>query len=163
MPPTTIDPAVFADLQATAGTEFVIELVDTFLEEAPQMLAELPPEEGGGIRLDELIRAAPPDTVDGTLRVTEQGETLSQSYGLKSNALRTLGDFLEQITLASDVDGWDEAATLFLSAREDTPASEPGERARLGAASPGARLRWRRSRSAGRAPGRRSSAAAPRA
>jgi phosphoenolpyruvate carboxylase len=44
----------------------------------------------GGIRLDELIRAAPPDTVDGTLRVTEQGETLSQSYGLKSNALRTL-------------------------------------------------------------------------
>jgi phosphoenolpyruvate carboxylase len=44
----------------------------------------------GGLRLDELIRAAPPDTVDGTLRVTEQGETLSQSYGLKSNALRTL-------------------------------------------------------------------------
>jgi len=31
------------------------------------------------------------------------------------------------------IDGWDEAATLFLSAREDTPASEPDERARLGA------------------------------
>lgn len=44
----------------------------------------------GGLRLDELIRAAPPDTVDGTLHVTEQGESLSQSYGLKSNALRTL-------------------------------------------------------------------------
>jgi len=44
----------------------------------------------GGLRLDELIRAAPPDTIDGALHVTEQGETLSQSYGLKSNALRTL-------------------------------------------------------------------------
>jgi phosphoenolpyruvate carboxylase len=44
----------------------------------------------GGLRLDELIRAAPPDTIDGVLHVTEQGETLGQSYGLKSNALRTL-------------------------------------------------------------------------
>lgn len=31
------------------------------------------------------------------------------------------------------IDGWDDAAALFLSARDDTPASEPGERARLGA------------------------------
>ena len=31
------------------------------------------------------------------------------------------------------IDGWAEAATLFLSARDDTPANEPGERARLGA------------------------------
>ena len=36
-----IDPAVFAELQATAGADFVRELVDTFLEEAPPMLAEL--------------------------------------------------------------------------------------------------------------------------
>ena len=40
--------------------------------------------------LDALIRAAPPETVNGMLRVTEQGETISQSYGLRSNALRTL-------------------------------------------------------------------------
>lgn len=31
------------------------------------------------------------------------------------------------------IDGWDEAAALFLAARDETPASEPGERARLGA------------------------------
>jgi len=36
-----IDQAVFDDLQATAGADFVVELVNTFFEEAPQMLAEL--------------------------------------------------------------------------------------------------------------------------
>jgi histidine phosphotransfer protein HptB len=36
-----IDQAVYAELQDTAGAEFVAELVDTFLEEAPGMLAEL--------------------------------------------------------------------------------------------------------------------------
>jgi HPt (histidine-containing phosphotransfer) domain-containing protein len=40
MPPT-IDPTVFAELQATAGAEFVVELVQTFFDEAPQMIAEL--------------------------------------------------------------------------------------------------------------------------
>ena len=32
---------MFAELQATAGAEFVAELADTFIEEAPLMLAEL--------------------------------------------------------------------------------------------------------------------------
>ncbi len=41
MPSPTIDPATFAELQDTAGDEFVAELVGTFLDEAPQMLAEL--------------------------------------------------------------------------------------------------------------------------
>ena len=41
MSTSSIDPAVFAELQATAGADFVRELVDTFLEEAPPMLAEL--------------------------------------------------------------------------------------------------------------------------
>ena len=41
MPSPTIDPAIFTELQDTAGAEFVAELVDTFLDEAPQMLAEL--------------------------------------------------------------------------------------------------------------------------
>ena len=36
-----IDATVFADLQAAAGHEFVAELVGTFAEEAPQLLAEL--------------------------------------------------------------------------------------------------------------------------
>jgi histidine phosphotransfer protein HptB len=41
-PPTTrIDTAVFAELQDAAGAEFVGELVGTFFDEAPQMLAEM--------------------------------------------------------------------------------------------------------------------------
>ena len=41
MDAAVIDPTTFADLQETAGAEFVAELVGTFLEEAPGMLAEL--------------------------------------------------------------------------------------------------------------------------
>ena len=37
----TIDAATFAELQASAGADFVGELIDTFFEEAPTMLAEL--------------------------------------------------------------------------------------------------------------------------
>jgi histidine phosphotransfer protein HptB len=36
-----IDRATFAELQDAAGAEFVTELVDTFLEDAPALLAEL--------------------------------------------------------------------------------------------------------------------------
>ncbi|MEO5845454.1 MAG: Hpt domain-containing protein [Caldimonas sp.] len=36
-----IDATTFAELQASAGADFVGELIDTFLEEAPVMLAEL--------------------------------------------------------------------------------------------------------------------------
>jgi histidine phosphotransfer protein HptB len=36
-----IDSATFRELQDSAGSEFVTELVTTFLEEAPQTLAEL--------------------------------------------------------------------------------------------------------------------------
>jgi HPt (histidine-containing phosphotransfer) domain-containing protein len=38
---SAIDAARFAELQATAGADFVVELIDTFLAEAPGMLAEL--------------------------------------------------------------------------------------------------------------------------
>ena len=37
----TIDTAIFDDLKETAGAEFVGELVDTFLVEAPVMLRDL--------------------------------------------------------------------------------------------------------------------------
>ncbi|MGZ5732761.1 MAG: Hpt domain-containing protein [Caldimonas sp.] len=36
-----IDPHVFDELQANAGADFVAELVQTFAEEAPPLLAEL--------------------------------------------------------------------------------------------------------------------------
>jgi HPt (histidine-containing phosphotransfer) domain-containing protein len=39
--PALIDARTFADLQAAAGADFVIELVDTFADEAPAMLQEL--------------------------------------------------------------------------------------------------------------------------
>ena len=38
---SAIDPATFEELQATAGADFVRELIDTFLAEAPGMLREL--------------------------------------------------------------------------------------------------------------------------
>ena len=37
----TIDRATFDELKETAGAEFVVELVDTFLAEAPVMLGDL--------------------------------------------------------------------------------------------------------------------------
>ena len=41
MAASTIDIATFKDLQEAAGADFVDELLDTFLEEAPGMLSEL--------------------------------------------------------------------------------------------------------------------------
>ena len=41
MPAPTIDPATFDALKDATGAEFALELVDTFLQEAPAMLAEL--------------------------------------------------------------------------------------------------------------------------
>lgn len=52
-----IDVATFAELQDTAGAEFVGELVATFFDEAPQMLAELRVAQAGG-SADAFRRAA---------------------------------------------------------------------------------------------------------
>ena len=41
MAPPVIDQATFEELRGTAGAEFVGELIDTFLAEAPSMLASL--------------------------------------------------------------------------------------------------------------------------
>ena len=41
MPASEIDLPTFEELKASAGDAFVTELVGTFLEEAPRMLAEL--------------------------------------------------------------------------------------------------------------------------
>ena len=37
----------------------------------------------GGGRIDALVRSAPPEAVNGVLRLTEQGEVVQQSYGLR--------------------------------------------------------------------------------
>jgi phosphoenolpyruvate carboxylase len=57
----------------------------------------------GGGRIDALLRAAPAESVSGVLRFTEQGESISQNYGLLPNAMRTLErafHTLAQATLA---------------------------------------------------------------
>ena len=54
---STIDMTVFAELQEAAGAEFVIELVGTFLEEAPVMLKELRDAQATGLA-DVFRRAA---------------------------------------------------------------------------------------------------------
>ena len=41
MADATIDRGIYEDLKATAGADFVHELVDTFLSEAPRMLKDL--------------------------------------------------------------------------------------------------------------------------
>lgn len=53
----TIDPATFSELQDTAGADFVVELVATFLEEAPPMLAALRSAQAAG-DADAFRRAA---------------------------------------------------------------------------------------------------------
>jgi phosphoenolpyruvate carboxylase len=44
----------------------------------------------GGGRIDALVRAAPAGTVNRILRLTEQGEVINQSYGLRPIAMRTI-------------------------------------------------------------------------
>lgn len=43
----------------------------------------------GGGRIDGMVSAMPPSTVNGWLRITEQGEAMNQHYGLGPIALRT--------------------------------------------------------------------------
>jgi phosphoenolpyruvate carboxylase len=44
----------------------------------------------GGGRTDALVRGAPSDALNGTLRMTEQGEVVNQSFGLPAIAMRTI-------------------------------------------------------------------------
>jgi phosphoenolpyruvate carboxylase len=54
----------------------------------------------GGSRIDALVRAAPAGTINGVLRLTEQGEVINQSYGLQPIAMRTLERAFNALTLA---------------------------------------------------------------
>jgi phosphoenolpyruvate carboxylase len=55
----------------------------------------------GGGRIDALLRAAPTESVSGVLRFTEQGEGISQNFGLRANAMRTLERAFNTLTLAT--------------------------------------------------------------
>jgi phosphoenolpyruvate carboxylase len=55
----------------------------------------------GGGRIDTMLRAAPAESVSGVLRFTEQGEGISQNYGLRPNAMRSLERALSTLALAT--------------------------------------------------------------
>jgi phosphoenolpyruvate carboxylase len=44
----------------------------------------------GGGRIDSLVRTSPAGAINGVLRITEQGQVVNQSYGLRPIAMRTL-------------------------------------------------------------------------
>ena len=82
-----IDRTTFAELQDAAGAEFVTELVDTFLEDAPALLAE--------------IRAARTAAdADRFRRAAHSLKSNSQTFG--ATALGTLARALEMNGLNAD-------------------------------------------------------------
>lgn len=58
------------------------------------------PTTGGG-RIDALVHSSPPEAVDGTLRLTEQGEVVNQSYGQRPIAMRTLERAFNALSLST--------------------------------------------------------------
>jgi len=55
----------------------------------------------GGGRTENLVEAAPRGAVRGVLRLTEQGEVVNQSYGLRPIAMRTLERTFAAVALAT--------------------------------------------------------------
>ncbi|MFO1427799.1 MAG: phosphoenolpyruvate carboxylase [Steroidobacteraceae bacterium] len=56
----------------------------------------------GGGRIDAVVHAMPPSTVNGLLRLTEQGEIINQNYGLGPIAMRTLERAFHALSLATE-------------------------------------------------------------
>ena len=55
----------------------------------------------GGGKTHTAVLGAPPGTVNGRLRVTEQGEIINEKYGLRGIALRTLEQAVGSVALAT--------------------------------------------------------------
>jgi phosphoenolpyruvate carboxylase len=55
----------------------------------------------GGSKTHVAVLGAPPGTVNGRLRVTEQGEIINEKFGLRSIALRTLEQVTGSVALAT--------------------------------------------------------------
>ena len=54
-----------------------------------------------GSRTEAIVRALPPGVVNGRLRVTEQGESVNDRFGLRPIALRTFEQGVHTLTLAA--------------------------------------------------------------
>jgi phosphoenolpyruvate carboxylase len=70
----------------------------------------------GGGRIDALVKSAPAGTLDGTLRLREQGETIKQGYGLRPIAMRTLERAFNALSLATEASAPDSTAHLECAA-----------------------------------------------
>ncbi len=55
----------------------------------------------GGSKTHVAVLGAPPGTVNGRLRVTEQGEIINEKYGLRGIALRTLEQVMGSVAIAT--------------------------------------------------------------
>ena len=71
----------------------------------------------------DLAMARPADAIEVAQNWLAAAKTMRERAGAKQC----------QALALTRIDGWDEAAALFLSAREDTPVTDLGERGRLGA------------------------------
>jgi len=103
-----IDRATFAELQDAAGAEFVAELVDTFLEDAPALLGEL-----------RSARAA--TDADRFRRAAHSLKSNCQTFG--ASALAALARELELNGLTADA-GADAAAIDRIDAAFAQAAAE---------------------------------------
>lgn len=82
----------------------------------------------GGAKTHAAVLGAPPGTVNGRLRVTEQGEIINEKYGLRGIALRTLEQAAGSVALATalpqhrgnDLPEWHEMMQIVADVSRDT-------------------------------------------
>jgi phosphoenolpyruvate carboxylase len=75
---------------------------------------------GGGSPVYRAIAALPPDSVDGRIKITEQGEIISQQFGLLPIAERTLEVTLSGVLLQSFTDWRDNVSEADISLFRET-------------------------------------------
>jgi histidine phosphotransfer protein HptB len=90
----TIDADVYRELQATAGADFVAELVDTFFEEAPGILAALRSAQATG-------------DADAYRRAAHSLKSNSLTFGATALAAAARNQELSGIGSVADVDALD--------------------------------------------------------
>ena len=93
---------------------------------SPNAVPATAPASAQSVQLQNCLKLAmenPSDAIDEAEGWLAAAKTMSDRAGAKQCKALAL----------TRLESWSEAAALFLAARDDTPASEPGERARLGA------------------------------
>lgn len=83
------------------------------------------PARGGG-RTEDLVEAAPHGAIRGVLRLTEQGEVVNQSYGLRPIAMRTLERTFAAVALATAHSDRPRASPAQIAAMQTLAAKSLG-------------------------------------